>query len=519
MKLTVRFLCLALITAMLLSAIACGNSDQGNSDTTTTASTENGVTTSQSDAADSGTTGESTSSAAPTEKVDANGYILDDLDPSLNYGDKAFHILAWEHSLPEFAMEEQTGNVIDNAVYTRNANTEDRLGVDLQFTIIKGNSSAFQEFCQEVAKSVNAGDGSYDAIGCYLRSAGVMTLQHLLVDMLEVNHLDFDKPWWSDSLLELNTINNRLYFISGDIATTLLYQMMFMIYNNDLGEANKLTNPQEIAMEGKWTQEMLLTMSTDIYADLDNDGKKSEGDQFGLFSISHPNLDIFYMGADLHYVTPTESGDLILSPDVLGEKAMSIIDKFNDLYYTGNDGFYASKVSSTSIYGQGNSLFYNITGQLLSQNFRASDMNYSILPAPKYDEQQQDYLTAVAFTHTMYCIPIDAKDTAMSGAVLECMASEAYRNVTPALFETAFKYQYSNSQYDADMFEIVRDNVVFDICRPFFDSMGGDSSSPVRVWRNQITGGKNNLASAAKTYERVWVKTLQTISAELKETN
>ena len=119
----------------------------------------------------------------------------------------------------------------------------------------------------------------------------------------------------------------------------------------------------------------------------------------------------------------------------------------------------------------------------------------------------------------MYCIPIDAKNTTKSGAVLECMASEAYRNVTPALFETAFKYQYSNSQLDADIFEIIRDNVVFDICRPFFDSLGGDASSPVRIWRTQIENGKNTLASTAKTYQKIWTKTLQSISAELKETN
>jgi hypothetical protein len=144
-------------------------------------------------------------------------------------------------------------------------------------------------------------------------------------------------------------------------------------------------------------------------------------------------------------------------------------------------------------------------------------MNYSILPAPKYDEQQEKYRTAVAFTHTMYCIPIDAKNTTKSGAVLECMASEAYRNVTPALFETAFKYQYSNSQLDADMFEIVRDNVVFDICRPFFDSLGGDSGSPVRMWRSQIEAGKNSLMTIGKTYEKVWTTSLVRVSEQLKE--
>lgn len=499
-------LSLIMLLAIAATAISCGGKD----DPTATTAAVGGEA----------TTTEATATEATTESpYDANGYLKDDIDENLNFGGETFHILAWEHSLPEFEIAEQTGNVIENAVYTRNANTEDRLGVDLEFTIIKGNSAAFQEFCQEVAKSVNAGDGSYDAIGCYLRSAGVMTLQHLLVDMLEVDHLNFEKPWWSDTLLELNTINDRLYFISGDIASTLLYQMMFMIYNNDLGEQFNLTNPQQIAMEGKWTQELLLQMATGVYADLDNNGKKSEGDRFGLFSTAHPNLDIFYMGADMSYVEPNAEGDLVLSEDILSEKALSVIDRLNTMYYNSDDGYFNKSGASGAVYAQGNSLFYNITGQILSQSLRSSDMNYSILPAPKYDESQEKYRTAVAFTHTMYCIPIDAKNTAKSGAVLECMASEAYRNVTPALFETAFKYQYSNSQLDADMFEIVRDNVVFDICRPFFDSLGGDASSPVRIWRTQIENGKNTLASTAKTYQKIWTKTLQTISAELKETN
>ena len=507
-----RTLSILLALLMLLSitatAIGCGNKSGTESEATIVAGDDNAPAS------------EATTTAAETESpYDANGYLKDSIDPNVNFGGETFHILAWEHSLPEFEAEEQTGNVIENALYTRNANTEDRLGVDLEFTIIKGNSSAFQDFCYEVSKSVNAGDGSYDAIGCYLRSAGVMTLQHLLVDMLEVDHLDFEKPWWSDSLLELNIINDRLYFISGDIATTLLYQMMFIIYNNDLGEEFKLTNPQQIAMEGKWTQDLLFEMAKGIYADLDNNGKKTEGDRFGLFSTSHPNLDIFYMGADMSYVEPNADGDLVLSPDVLSEKSLSIIDKLNTLYQNTDDGYFSGSGASGAVHAQGNSLFYNITGQILSQSLRSSDMNYSILPAPKYDESQERYRTAVAFTHTMYCIPIDAKNTAKSGAVLECMASEAYRNVTPALFETAFKYQYSNSQLDADMFEIVRDNVVFDICRPFFDSLGGDSSSPVRMWRSQIEAGKNSLMTIGKTYEKVWTTSLAKVSAQLKETN
>lgn len=449
------------------------------------------------------------------DRYDSNGYLKDELDPTLNFGGETVSIFAWQHTLPEFEVEEVTGSVVEDSVYTRNANTESRLNVELEFTFRPGNNTAFQDFCKEVSNSISVGEGAYDLIGCYLRSAGVLTLQKQLQDMLEVEHLDFEKPWWSSSLLELNTINNQLYFISGDIASTLIYQMMFIVYNNGVGEQYNLTNPQQIALDGKWTQELLIEMSKDVYSDLDNDGKKSEQDRYGLFSITHPLLDIFYMGADMHYVVPGDDGNLVISEDILSDRSISVIDRFNGLYHNSNDGFFIKSASAT-LYAEGNSLFYNVSGQHLAQQFRGSEINYSILPAPKFDESQENYRTPVAFTHTMYCIPIDANNTAMSGAVLECMASEGYRNVTPALFETSFKYQYSKNSYDAEIFEIIRDNVVFDISRPFFDSLGGEASSPIRVWRIQIEEGNNRLASSGKTYSRSWEKALKSINESLK---
>ena len=142
-------------------------------------------------------------------------------------------------------------------------------------------------------------------------------------------------------------------------------------------------------------------------------------------------------------------------------------------------------------------------------------MNYSILPAPKYDEAQASYMTPVAFTHSIYCIPISARDGDMSGAVIECLASESYRTVTPALFESSFKYKYSKGEADSKIFELIRSGVVFDIGRPFFDELGGDASSPIRVWRMQLENGANFLASKSKTYVKQWDKALADMNKNL----
>lgn len=496
-----RTLALVLAGMMAVSVlVACGDSDTKTDAPTTTAPTAAETT-------------------VPVETADpnydANGFLRDSVPDDLDFGDTDFQFLAWKQTTKEYFVEEPTGEVIDNAIYNRNMAVEERLGVKLHFREIPGNNdgSSFKDFCQTVMTSVNANAQAYDAIACYLRSAGILTLNSMLLDLMEIKHLDFEKPWWSDSLVELNSINNHLYFMSGDIATSLIYMMQFMIWNNELGTNLGLENPQKLAIEGKWTQDKMIELATGVYADLNGDGKKSADDQYGLFSYTHPKLDIFYMGAGLHYVEPDSEGKLAISPDCLSEKAMNIIDKLNTLY-TSNDGYFIKTVNTNDLIAA-RCLMYNTNGEYLQLYFRQGDMSYSILPAPKYDESQEDYMTTMSFTHSMYCIPLDARDPDMTGAVLECMASEGYRKVTPALFETAFKYQYSNNQYDADIFEIIREGIVFDIGRPFFDDLGGESSSPIRVWRMQIENGNNSLITTGSRYEKMWLNSIKKINDKL----
>jgi len=490
----------ALMLAAVLSVTACGDSDAGQSTETTAAPSA----------------GETTAAPETTESpYDANGFLKDDLPDDLDYKGETFRILGWKHGNPEFDVESLTGDVINDSIYNRNQKIEDRLGVDLEFTIIDGNSAAVASFCNTVTNNVQANAQAYDAIGCYPRSAASLAVNQMLLDLQEVEHLNFEQPWWPKSLLELYTLYDNLYFMSGDIASTVLFQMMFMVYNNDLGTDFGLENPQQLAVDGKWTLEKMLSMTTGVYADLDGDQKKSEGDRYGLFSISHPNLDIYYIGADMHLLETDQEGNIIVSEDFFSERHYALNDMLRNIFHVSNDGYFSKSLSNASIWGSGYSLLYNVTGQLLYKNIRQSEMNYSILPAPKFDEKQENYATAIAFTHTSYCMPIDTRDTAMSGAVLEAMASEGYRTVTPAIFETAFKYQYSNSQYDADLFDVIRSSVSFDLGRPFHDEMGGDSSAPTILWRNQVINNTNQLSALEATFSKMWAKTLEKINAKL----
>lgn len=109
----------------------------------------------------------------------------------LNFNNTDFNFYAWKQSIIEYEGEEGTGDMIQSAVFRRNANVEEKLGVTLKFTYEAGNSSTFQAFCTNITNVIKGGSGEYDAIACYTRSASLLMMNGVLTNMLSVDHLDF----------------------------------------------------------------------------------------------------------------------------------------------------------------------------------------------------------------------------------------------------------------------------------------------------------------------------------------
>ena len=57
---------------------------------------------------------------------------------------------------------------------------------------------------------------------------------------------------------------------------------------------------------------------------------------------------------------------------------------------------------------------------------------------------------------------------------MECLASEGYRQVTPAVFETVMQYQTSASPEMAEMLELIRDTAWFDFGRIYSSDLSSN---------------------------------------------
>ncbi len=425
-----------------------------------------------------------------------DGEAVLDIPADLNYGGEEFMVLGWsdEPSTYDFYNETVSDQAIPNAVYTRNDAVQNRLGLTLKYELIPGNNVNKTSFITAVQNSVAAGsDSDYDLIACYSMCAVSLAVSNLLTEISELEYIDFEKPWWNDSLMENCKLDGGIYFCSGDIASSTMLQAFLVAVNMDiLSEHTDMTDPRELVKSGEWTYEKMFSMVKGMGVDKNDNDIKDATDSYGLIASSNAMWDAFYIGSDMSYLSMDNQGNYDLSFEFESEKTFDLITYLNDKVVTSRD---TANVYDYKIFTRGDSLFGMSELGYLMQNKASISFTYSFVPAPKYDEEQNDYFTTLGFPFSFYAIPANASDANMSAAFLECMEYESNKQLRPAVYE-ATKYQQSNDELDAEMFDLIIGGINYDLGRivhGVFESLGGDGwkASPVMIFRRGVIYGDN----------------------------
>lgn len=479
-----RIFCLLLAWIMVLSIAACSETGVGSENTTAPSA--------------SGTTAPGDASGnETTEDVDEDGYKKDSLPSDLNFNNKEVAILHWNDAdYEEFFVEDESGEIVSDALYKRNCNVEERLGVRLEFIGTAGDTYNEAPFALTLSTNVESGERPFDIVGAYSYTAGLCAVQNLYYDLSNVEHLDFEKPWWPNNLINQATINNKLYFVSGDISANVIYAMYVTFFNKEILNEFQLEDPFSLVHEGKWTIDKQFEMCKGVYLDSNANGVKDLGDRSGLY-VYTLHLDSYLWGSDIFIIDST-NGEFKLSDEFMGEKTYSLQQKLKTFLGTSNDGIHVTvKEDNHKYFGDGVALFVPERCHRAIE-YSDGDVDFGVLPIPKYDEDQAEYITIMGNTFSLYSAPVNVADANLAGAVLECMASESYRNVTPALYERSFQYRYSQEEVSAQMFDIAKNGVVFDMSRIFSNSLGA-----YKAWQKAITG-VNAWPTTVERELRVW---------------
>lgn len=443
--------------------------------------------------ADSGS-GEVTTELPAATTAGATETAFGSLPDGLDLGKAQVNILYWSDvNNPEFEVEET--DRITSAIHAKDSRVQDMLNVDINWVGEPGSKAKLESFKKRVEAGLQINET--EIVAAHSMVMGALASSGYMQDLLSTKYLDFNNPWWPSDLISFSTIGGKLYFASGDISNNTLLGMEGMFFNKGM----VTTDLYSVVDAGEWTIDRMLTETKGMYRDVNTNGKDTE-DEYGYITYSGM-INPLFIGMGVRFTDKSEDGALRISDTYVSEKTQGLLERVNNSLFTDSDWFYAGSFdASAKVFVEGRAAFYMASVRLTINKLTDSNVVYGVLPAPKYNKDQESYHTLMANTYTMYGITKNVSDPDNASAVIEALAQEGYRTVTPEVFEVALKARYSDKPSDAVMFDILRSSTVFETGLVFSDQLDGIPSKALfTLVNNKSSDWMSYMAKRKSTLE------------------
>ncbi|MBQ8577795.1 MAG: hypothetical protein IJ449_07510 [Clostridia bacterium] len=412
-------------------------------------------------------TGTGTETAAVTE------------DPELEDGLPEVDMDGWMFRMGIYGIEErqeqtivdgQTGNIVNDAVYSKLTTVEERFNVDI---VMAESAINTDDSTTVMRNAIMAGDDIAELVQGHDIGFANCALEGLFLNVCDIPYLDFSKPWWPDATLESMTVADQMYMMFNNISYNNLASTRVVFFNKTLLQSLDVEFPYQLVYDGEWTLDKMLELKAYGYKDLNGNGQQDENDQYGFINPTY-----YYCWFEPFRVEPykkDKNGDLYYEVDL--DKISTLTEKFYSLIF--DEGGYLAAATDNSdsekiahtIFAEGRSMFsYTALGKAVTY-YANSDVVYGVLPMPKYDESQDTYYGGS--TDRPIAVPVTVTaDMNNLGIIIEALNAEGYKQVYPAYYEIAMKTRYADQTDDANMLDLAHDNVIIS-----FTYLNGDYKS------------------------------------------
>lgn len=407
-----------------------------------------------------------TKEEATEDVVTEEGFQKDNLPDDLNFNKEVKILAGAEQNWHIGSTDAMKGNVIGEAIYARNATVEDRLGIEIKFHSEENFDWNTEQvaFMQKVENDVK-GSGEYDCVISYNLLPYPLTLKNCLANLATTKYIDLEGPWWPSAYLDQMVYQGQIYGLVNNSGKGSLENISAIFFNNKLLEQYHLESPYDLVENNEWTAAKLREMIKGTWVDKSGDGKPDEKDQFGLSTSTRARLTCWYVGMGVRLADKDSDGNWYLAAGEL--KTGEVIGEILNLFNT-DDSMLVDPLNGSNnnfaMFTEERCLFYLATlymGEYCANNNLT--INYGVVPIPKYNSEQTRYYSHMPNNHPVYYIPVTADNMDCSSAFVECMASEAYRQVAPVYYENCIKLRYAPDERLADMYDLVRASISFDM--------------------------------------------------------
>jgi len=123
-------------------------------------------------------------------------------------------------------------------------------------------------------------------------------------------------------------------------------------------------------------------------------------------------------------------------------------------------------------------------------SMRNTDVNFGIVPLPKFDEAQENYMSMLS-SQILLISNVDDAELEFIGTITEALSYESWKHVTPAVYESIFENKYLRDATSYEMYQQIRDSLVCD-----FNWNYGESNALTYLIRDVVYKGKSTDVSS-----------------------
>ena len=412
----------------------------------------------------------------PQGTVDENGDYIDGLPATMDFEAEEINFVFAEGSNDNFTARsisvdaEDTSDNVDAKIAARNAAIEQRLNVVISS---EQKATGIGDLKSNIKNVMDSGGEEIDVIAGYQYYDVGMAVDGWLLnlntlDQYDADYIDFDSPegYWSTYYNNDLMYKNARYWITGDLALRYIGGMYCTFVNQTIYKnflETEYGNIYTIVRNGEWTLDKLTEMAGKCYVDNGSTPDKvDEDDQLGYAWEPNDPLDGLAFSSMISFSTKYEDDTIKITLN--NERTVSFLAKLGDLL----EGPFSMNVgdSDSSIvmkaFNNGNVAFHVNKIFKAESDLQEMQDEYYIIPAPKFDSTQENYVTGVHDGCTIFGISYGCPNIPAVAATLEAMAAESKRIVTPVYYDSALKYKYTRDNDSADMIDLIRSHVSTD---------------------------------------------------------
>ncbi|MBR3998582.1 MAG: extracellular solute-binding protein, partial [Clostridia bacterium] len=393
---------------------------------------------------------------------DGSGYT----PPDVTYDGYNFRAIVrgfYKWACQDIFSEGYTGEGINDAVFTRNAYVEDLLDIEITQQAIETDAGLYNT----IGRSVRAGDDAFDMMWVGSAYITQLAMDGVLTNLNSIESLDLSYEWWDQRAVENMTLDDAIFFTTGDMSIISNQATYVIAFNKTLTEDYGLENPYELVNGNKWTVDKFGQMAESLYEDLNGNGQYDADDRYGFMTYNADNMGFLLSAGGSIAKVDNDT----LTTGYHTEPVIDMLTKLAAIKNQRSTFYFLDDDTATRMFTEGRTLFSFRTLINLGA-YRDMETNYGILPTPKLNEMQEDYYCGV-HGHGLSLIgtPITSQDNERTGVILQTMGQKSRQVLTPAFYEKTLKGKYFQDEESGAMLDIIFNSRVYDI--GYFCNWGG----------------------------------------------